>query len=148
MMTSTNHGEILAIYLCLGTREPMQTVGSAKVTNSGIDGDRHAVSDGARKNRQILIMDRETLDELGLNPGDVRENVTTVGIDLSKLQQGHKVSLGDDVILSITGPCAPCSRMDELRPGLQAELADRRGKLAFVVQGGAIQIGDHVEVLS
>ena len=146
-MTSSASGEILAIHLNLATREPMKTVSTARVIESGIEGDRHAAIEGPRKNRQILLMDRETLDSFGLKPTDVRENVTTSGLDLSTLEAGHRVSLGGEVVLEITGHCAPCARMDELRPGLRDQLEGRRGKLAFVVEGGQISVGDPIGAL-
>jgi MOSC domain-containing protein YiiM len=43
--------------------------------------------------------------------------------------------------------CDPCSRMDEIRPGLQAELDGRRGMLARVVRSGEVSAGDVVELL-
>jgi MOSC domain-containing protein YiiM len=42
--------------------------------------------------------------------------------------------------------CDPCSRMDELRPGLRAELDGKRGMLAHVVEGGEIALGDAIEL--
>ncbi len=41
--------------------------------------------------------------------------------------------------------CDPCHRMDELRPGLRAELDGKRGMLAHVVEGGEIALGDAIE---
>jgi MOSC domain-containing protein YiiM len=43
--------------------------------------------------------------------------------------------------------CDPCSRMDEIRPGLQTELDGRRGMLARVVRGGEVAAGDEIELL-
>jgi MOSC domain-containing protein YiiM len=37
--------------------------------------------------------------------------------------------------------------MDELREGLRAELDDKRGMLARVVESGEIALGDRVELL-
>jgi len=51
------------------------------------------------------------------------------------------------VVVEITGHCAPCARMDEVRPGLKDKLEGRRGMLSFVVKGGAIQVGDAIHVL-
>ena len=146
-MTSPASGEIVAIHLNLVSREPMKAVSTARVIESGIEGDRHNATEGPRKNRQVLVMDRETLDSLDLKPSDIRENVTTFGLDLSTLEAGHRISLGDDVVLEITGPCDPCARMDELRSGLRAELDGRRGKVAFVVEGGEIKVGDPIGAL-
>jgi MOSC domain-containing protein YiiM len=43
--------------------------------------------------------------------------------------------------------CDPCSRMDEIRPGLQEELEGRRGMLARVVQTGDVAVGDEIRLL-
>ena len=43
--------------------------------------------------------------------------------------------------------CEPCHRMDELRSGLRAQLEDRRGMLAHVVEGGEIALGDAIELV-
>lgn len=147
-MTSTQQGSIVSLQLCVGHREPMQNVESANViANHGIEGDRHAISEGVRVARQVLLMDEETLERFGLSHGQVRENITTSGVELATIEAGTKVALGDDVVVRITGHCAPCSRMDEIRPGLRVELERQRGMLAYVVQGGEIKVGDGVRVL-
>jgi MOSC domain-containing protein YiiM len=92
-------------------------------------------------------MDGETMEGLGLAHGEVRENITTAGVELASLEEGRRLALGEEVVLRITGPCAPCSRMDEIRPGLQHELEARRGMLATVAQGGTIRVGDGIQVL-
>jgi len=147
-MTTDHDPQIASLHLCVGHRLPMQDVGSAKViAGFGIDGDRHAIRTGARKDRQVLLMDEETLEAFGLSHGEVRENVTTSGIELASLIEGQRLGLGDDVVLEISGHCAPCARMDEIRPGLQQELDGRRGMLASVVRGGTISAGDGIRVL-
>ena len=114
----------------------MRPVSTASVIETGIDGDRRAAPGGTRKARQVLLMDRETLETLDLKPGEIRENITVSGLDFTTLEAGHRVSLGGAAVVEVTGPCAPCSRMDEIRPGLKDELQGRRGKLAFVVETG------------
>ena len=147
-MTSRQDARIVSLLLCVGHREPMRVVESANViAGSGIEGDRHAASEGVRSARQVLLMDEETLQAMSLSYGDVRENITTSGIDLYNLPEGQRLALGDEVVVEITGHCAPCARMDEVRPGLKDELEGRRGMLSFVVKGGAIQVGDAIHVL-
>lgn len=146
-MASTNEGRIVSLQLCVGHREPMHSVDSAKVvTGFGIDGDRHATSEGERTARQVLLMDEETLQGFGLSHGEVRENVTTSGLDFASLETGQWVALGNEVVLEITGLCPPCPRMDEIRPGLKDELLGRRGLLSHVVRGGTINVGNAVSV--
>ena len=138
---------IVSLRLCLGSREPMKEVAQANfVTGQGMQGDRHLRSDGLRAKRQVLIMDVETLNHFGLEPGQVRENVTLEGLDLSTISAGDRVSLGADVVLEITGDCEPCARMDEIRPGLKEEIDGERGVLAFVEKGGVVSIGSEVGV--
>ncbi len=147
-MSSSQQGTIVSLQLAVAHREPMKTVESANlISNYGIEGDRHAISEGVRVARQVLLMDEETLERFGLSHGQIRENVTTSGIDFASLEAGSKVALGDDVVVRITGHCAPCSRMDEIRPGLRVDLEGQRGMLAYVVQGGEIKVGDGVRVL-
>ena len=89
---------------------------------------------------------KETLDAVGMDPGVVKENITTSGLDLSSLRPGDVIELGNEVRLQITEPCEPCSRLDEVRDGLQAELAGRRGMLATIITGGIASTDDRIQV--
>lgn len=97
--------------------------------------------------RQILLMDLETLLELGLAPGTLKENITTEGLSFPQLASGGRWKLGEEVLLEITKPCHPCRLMDEIRPRLQATLQDRRGWLARVLRGGIIRVGDAIQAV-
>ena len=44
-----------------------------------------------RNLRQVLVMDKETLDHYGLEPGQVKENITVTGLDLSQARQGQRL---------------------------------------------------------
>jgi MOSC domain-containing protein YiiM len=97
--------------------------------------------------RQVSMIDLETLEKLGVSPGAVKENITTRGLDFQKLQPGQQLRIGSS-LLEIAVPCHPCSRMDEIRQGLQEELRGQRGWLCRVVEGGTIQRGDRIELLA
>ncbi len=109
----------------------------------GLEGDRSAFEGSVR---QVLFMDKETLDEFGLDPGQVKENITTAGLDLSQTKKGEVFFIGDEVTMEIVGECQPCSKMDALQPGLMEKIDHRRGMLAMVINGGHIKIGDSVRV--
>lgn len=104
------------------------------VSGKGLVGD---VSFG-RSDRQLLLIDLETLRNFDLQPGDVRENLTISGTSLSGVR---RLRIGE-ALLEITGDCAPCAFLDQLRPGLREQIRGQRGALARVLNGGQIRIGD------
>lgn len=113
------------------------------ITGLGIEGDKHAV---AASHRQVLLADKEALDEVGVEPGTIKENVTVEGLHVMGLPGGTRVRLGEAAVLEITEVCEPCFRMDEIRTGLKAELVGRRGMVARVVNGGSIAVGDRITI--
>src|SRR2546426_3552032 len=46
--------------------------------------------------RSVLLMEAETLEELGLRPGVVKENITTRGLALRGLKVGQRLRVGED----------------------------------------------------
>lgn len=136
--------DVFRIFLALVHRQPMKEVGEAlAVASSGLNGCAHGRPGGRR---QVLLMDAETLASFGLAPGVVKENITTRGLALRELHPGQRLRVGE-ALLEVTLPCEPCSRMDDIRPGLQLELRGRRGMLCRVVEAGWIRRGDQIEVL-
>ncbi len=128
-----------------GNRLPMASVMSAKaIENLGLEGDRHAK---ANSKRQVLLVEAEMLDEMGLRAGDVRENITTRGIALMELPVGTRLCIGE-AIFELTVECEPCNLMDQLRPGLKEALKGQRGMLARVMQSGTLSVGDAIRVES
>jgi len=138
-----NSASVLTLHICPGHRKPMTPVQSLEtLTGVGIKRDMHAVEDSIR---QILLVEQETLVALHLQPGVVKENITTLGIALMTLKRRQKMWIGS-VLLQITRECEPCSRMEEIRPGLQELLRGRRGMLARVLQGGTINVGETIQL--
>jgi len=132
---------VVALHLSTARREPLQSPARVSaLANHGLDGDRHA---RPNSRRSVLLVEAETLEALGLHPGDVREQVTTIGLGLDTLATGTRLRIGD-AVLEVGQPCAPCSRMDELRPGLRQTLEGRRGRFARVVEPGSFAVGDPI----
>ena len=111
--------------------------------NVGLEGCAHARPQGKR---QVLLMDRETLEMFELVPGIARENVTTEGLDVNGLAIGQRLQIGD-VELQVSMVCDPCEQIEALRPGLQAAMQGRRGMLCKVVRGGLLRRGDEIVVV-
>ena len=113
------------------------------VEDVGLEGCAHARPQGKR---QVLLMDRETLDVFELAPGIARENVTTEGIDVNGLAVGQRLQIGE-VELQVSAVCDPCEQIEALRQGLQAAMQGRRGMLCKVVRGGLLGRGDEIVVM-
>ena len=137
-------GEVLRLFVCAVHRLPMQEVETIRaILGKGLEGCTHG-RPGSK--RQVLLMDIETLEQFGLAPGSVKENITTQGLELASLRAGQRLRVGE-ALLEVTVPCEPCGRMDEVRPGLQQELRGRRGMLCRVVGAGLICCGDRIELV-
>ena len=113
------------------------------VAGHGLDGCAHA---RAGTKRQVLFASTEHLSAVGVAPGQIRENLTVEGADVQRWPVGQRVGIGESVF-EITMVCDPCSRMDELRPGLQQELDGKRGMLARVLETGDVAVGDEIRLL-
>jgi MOSC domain-containing protein YiiM len=113
------------------------------VENRGLRGCVHGRKGSSR---QVLLMDIETLEEFGLRPGRVKENITTRGLALAELVAEQHVRVGD-ALLEVTKLCEPCHQIEEIRPGLQHAMDRRRGILCRVVQSGRICRGDGIAVV-
>ena len=137
-------GTIVNLHLAQQPRSPATAVQDANViSGQGLEGDRFCREGHLR---QVLLMDKETLDELELTPGQIKENITTTGLDLSRAREGQLFFLGDSVPMEIVGPCIPCHKMDAIRAGLRERLNGRRGVLTMVINGGPIKVGDPIRI--
>ena len=123
---------------------PMQELREARIlADLGLEGCAHAQ---AGRNRQVLLVDRETLEAMELRPGVLWENITTDGLNVNSLPIGQQLRVGD-ALLEVTMVCTPCNQMERIRPGLRKELWGRRGMLCRVLKGGIIRPGDPIEKL-
>ena len=109
----------------------------------GLEGCAHA-RPGTK--RQVLFASQQHIDAVGVEPGAIRENFTVSGADVQGWPPGQRLAVGD-AVFEVTMECEPCERMDELRPGLRAELEGRRGVLAKVVETGEVAVGDEIRLL-
>jgi MOSC domain-containing protein YiiM len=136
--------EVHRLFAAFVHRQPMRELESANViAGRGVEGCIHGRPGSTR---QVLLMDLETLEYLKLEPGTIKENITTRGLKVQELREGQRVRAGG-ALLEVTGPCHPCLLMEEIRPGLQEALRGRRGVLCRVVEGGALKQGDRIELL-
>jgi MOSC domain-containing protein YiiM len=126
-------------------RLPMEELQEAQVVNDfGLEGCAHA---RPGRKRQVLLVDKETLEAMDLQPGILRENITTTGLNVNSLAIGQQLRVRK-TLLEVSEICTPCDQMEKIRPGLRKELWGRRGMLCQVVEGGIIRRGDTIEKIS
>jgi MOSC domain-containing protein YiiM len=136
---------VLHIFRAPKKRLPMEEITeTAVVTDFGLKDCAHA-RHGSK--RQVLLVDRETLEAMELQPGSIRENITTDGLNVNGLAVGQKLKVGA-IKLAVSTVCTPCDQLEKIRPGLRRELWGRRGMLCVVLEGGIIRRGDPIEKLS
>ena len=115
----------------------------------GIEGDSHA----RRTKRALVVVDRSVHEALGLQPGDLREQITIAGVPgVSLLARDTELRIGG-LTLRVNGECAPCTHIGDMLGiddvvAFQASLEGRRGAECTVIAAdGPVRIGDPVEVL-
>jgi MOSC domain-containing protein YiiM len=135
-------GEIIGIWRAPKRRQPMERLEAACVVDDGLEGCAHA----RPGKRSVLFVAAEDLEALGVEPGRVRENFTVKGADVMSWAVGQRVAVGE-AEFEISMVCDPCELMEQIRPGLQAELEGRRGMLARVVKTGDVVLGDAIRLL-
>ncbi len=121
--------------------EPL--VAATLVENHGIAFCAHARPNGVR---QVLLVDLETLSAMDLQPGILRENITTEGLNVNGLTLGQRLRVGQ-TLFEVSAVCTPCDQLEKIRPGLRRELYGRRGMLCRVLEGGTVVRGALIERL-
>ena len=79
-------------------------------------------------------------------PAKLRRNLVVSGLNLAALRH-RRLRIGG-ATLEVTGPCPPCSRMEEaLGPGGYNAMRGHGGWYARVVEPGRLGVGDEVRPL-
>ena len=131
----------------------------------GVEGDAHAGQfmqhrylakqmPAMRNNRQVHLLATELfadLSSLGFTvaPGELGENVTTVGLALTKFPLGTRLRIGSSAVVELTGVRTPCALIDRFQKGLRRKMICESGTpkfkcgvLGVVVAGGHVEPGD------
>ena len=125
-------------------RVPLVPQTGAEVIDTGLAGDH-----GRPGKRAVTLIQTEHLPVIAalcdgeVTPEALRRNLLVSGINLAALKD-REITVGE-VRLRLEGPCAPCSRMEEIlgRGGYSA-VRHHGGWCASVVTPGWIALGDAV----
>ena len=153
-------GRLDHIQLRHGRREPVRVVQEVAVlAGRGLEGDRSAARAINHGKRHVTLVQAEHLPVvaalLGLariDPAVLRRNLVVSGLNLLAAKslfrdQPLVLAFGDEVLLEVTGPCEPCSRMeDTFGTGGYNALRGHGGVTARVIAGGRLRVGDAVTV--
>ena len=147
-------GEVVSIHIAPEAGAELGHVDEARVTGTGIEGDRYANGGGKfSKNggpgRAVTLVEAEALEALAreegieLDPGSLRRNVVTRDVPLNHLV-GREFTIGDVVLrgVRLAEPCAYLAKLTT-KEVLKA-LAHRAGLRADVVGEGVIKVGDRI----
>ena len=147
LATLPQTGRVAWIGVRPGRRASVTAVDAVEaVAGQGLAGDHYA-HDGKR---QVTLIQAEHLVAVAgfvgrplLDPALLRRNIVVAGLNLLALK-GRQFRAGA-ALLEWTGPCEPCSRMEEaLGPGGYNAMRGHGGITARVVAGGLIRVGDAV----
>jgi MOSC domain-containing protein YiiM len=140
------------------------------VKGLGVEGDAHLGSTVKHRSRvaqdpnqpnlrQVHLIQNELFEELtdrfNIKPGQLGENITTVGINLLDLPTDTILSIGESAIIKVTGLRNPCAQIDNFKPGLLKAVLDKdsdgnlirkAGIMGVILQSGEVKPGDTIRV--
>lgn len=142
-------GQLVWIGLRPSRKAPMLTPVSALfVAEQGIEGDRYRTQQNGP--RQVTLIAAEDLAAIAsfmgkdVLPELLRRNLVTNGLNLNALK-GRRIRIGQ-VVLEISGECAPCSQMEaNLGAGGYNAVRGRGGLTARIITSGEVRLGDAIE---
>jgi len=132
------------------TEDQVQLSSVKAIVGKGVEGDRYQGKSGKR---DVSIIQAEHLDTVGrllgretIPPHLTRRNIVVSGINLVSLK-GKNIKIGTTELL-ITGPCAPCSKMEtNIGPGGYNAMRGHGGITAKILKTGTISVGDTLDII-
>jgi MOSC domain-containing protein YiiM len=133
-------------------RAPLAAVAAVEaIAACGLAGDHYASKTNGK--RQVTLIQAEHLEAVArilgkaeVRAGDLRRNLLVSGINIYALRD-RKFRIGA-VLLEGSGPCEPCSRMEEvLGVGGYNAMRGHGGITARILEGGILKVGASLEPL-
>ena len=147
---ATIKGRVRAISISEKKGMKKTNVPEAEVkTGFGIIGDAHA----GDWHRQISLLSVESINKMvtmgaKVSPGNFAENITTEGVELSKLPIGSRLKIGNGIEFEVTQIGKECHSRCEIFKQVGDCIMPREGIFAKVMKAGKIRVGDMIEVLN
>lgn len=137
---------------------PKKAVQRVQIGSLGLAGDAHTYEDHGGPERAVCLYALELIEALQaeghpITPGAAGENLTTTGLDWSRVVPGVRLKIGQDVVLEVTRFTVPCKTIraafaaDNYSRISQTEHPGWSRVYARVVQPGFVQTGDPLTIL-
>jgi MOSC domain-containing protein YiiM len=155
-------GRLEAIVQRPGRDAPAVAVAATRaLPGRGLEGDHRGDKPASRPGggkRQVTLIQAEHLPLIrawtgvDVAPADLRRNLVVSGLNLLAQHalfddRPLQVRIGADVVLEISGPCEPCSKMELMfGPGAWNAMRGHGGTTARIIRGGMLAVGDAVVV--
>jgi len=115
----------------------------------GLADDAHAA---AATHRQVSLLAIESINKMramgfDVGPGDFAENLTTEGIDVSRLPVGTEIAIGNEAVLEITQIGKECHTGCAIYRQIGKCVMPREGVFARVLRGGLVRAGDDIRII-
>ena len=142
-------GKIHAISISKRKGIPKSNIESANlIYEHGLENDVHA----GKWHRQVSLLAVESIDKMriklpNLRAGAFAENITTEGIDLSKLAVSDKIRVGNNAELEITQLGKVCHDKCAIFFRVGDCVMPTEGIFARVIRSGNININDDITLL-
>ncbi|MDQ2711898.1 MAG: MOSC domain-containing protein [Acidobacteriota bacterium] len=144
---------------------PKTSISIANVVPLGIVGDKQRYRYHGGPQKALLLLASEVIDSLQKEGwpvfwGALGENITTLDLDHRTWRTGQRYQVGS-VLLQLTEPRVPCSKLDPYGPGIQKRIFDKQvkaldasslhwgesGFYAAVLRPGSIEVNDTIKVI-
>ena len=136
-------------------RGPLEVLDAVRLeVGTGLEGEHHArrATGAMLPKRQVTLIQHEHLAAIAallgrdeVDPELLRRNLVVARIPLLALKD-CRFRIGE-ALLEGSGPCPPCSRMEEaLGPGGYQAMRGHGGITAIVLEAGTVHVGDAVTV--
>jgi len=142
-------GRVIAVNISKAKGEKKTSIDEAWVEeNFGLREDAHA----GEGERQVSLLAQESIEKmrakgLSVKPGDFAENITTEGLDFSRLPVGSRLVIGKEVILELTQHGKVCHDPCQIFYQVGECIMPKEGVFARVIRGGWVRPQDEIIVL-
>lgn len=111
------------------------------VKDLGVEGDAHSGTE-----REVSLLSLEDVKAFRRNPGDFAENITFDGLNLSEIEIGTLIKVGEATI-QVSHIGKRCHSKCNIYKEVGDCIMPRKGIFAKVIESGEVKPGDEIKIL-